>query len=105
MGGFFFASGCRSVIMVDNGYKPTGVMMYTNEGRAREVRGATDKDDAKSLVEKWKKNKANCPKCESKMKDERNVTDGCRMNGDAYGRYIYECSNKECDWSYHQVWD
>ena len=44
----------------------------------------------------WKSGFKKCVKCQGTKINPRKHVEGCRMNGDAYGTYVFEC--EECKW-------
>ena len=51
----------------------------------------------------WKNDFKKCPKCFNTNIVEVKHTEGCRMNGDAYGTDTFEC--KDCKWLTSFQWD
>ena len=48
--------------------------------------------------------KRSCIKCQKDVTQTEH-TAGCRMDGDAYGTTVFECSDADCGWSTSFQWD
>lgn len=86
---------------------PNNATGFTSNGSFVEIAGVgKDETDVATLQERFRKDPTKCPKCSSgPLPPEERVVDGCRFNGDAYGRYITRCPNAACSWFYSVVWD
>ena len=67
---------------------------------------AKDANDATNLLERWRNsNRESCPKCGGTEIKRWETTDGCRMNGDAYGKNWWQCQAETCKWKTYTIWD
>jgi len=73
-------------------------------GNAIVTQQGSSKEEAIDFVNRFHRDRKLCPRCGVRDQiADWSETDGCRLNGDAYGKLRYEC--KACKWSTYTVWD